>query len=75
MLGVSNTGLVCISGTTKGASVDTGFLTVKNTTGAEGASGIVGGFCPIGKNKRQLDRSFSRIDWIATGEDIEPGKT
>ena len=48
-----NTGLVCISGTTKGASVDTGFLTVKNTgadfTGTitlRGASGLVGGFCP-----------------------------
>ena len=48
-----NTGTVCIDGTTEGASVDTGFLTVKNngadfngTITLTGASPITGAFCP-----------------------------
>ena len=48
-----NTGSVCIDGNTAGASVDTGFLTVKNngadfngTITLTGTSTTTGGFCP-----------------------------
>ncbi len=48
-----NSGSVCIDGTTEGASVDTGFLTVKNngadftgTITLTGTSPSTGGFCP-----------------------------
>ena len=50
-----NSGSVCVDGTTEGASVDTGFLTVKNigsnfngTITLSGKSSGAGGFCPTG---------------------------